>query len=439
MWVNLWLGFIRERLQPSFTYCIRIIYLNMIFKLILTFFLFTILNFSLMSQFNLSKEQLDEDFNYLWNNIHEHYAYFGMKRTDWNMVKEIYNPQIKNVDSKEKLMKFFESILEELYDNHTTLNKNNTHSPRLMPSGLCVWAEWLNGKAIITDIKSELISNVDFTPGSEIISINDIPITEAVNSHIGKSIKNIDDEVRNWALRRVLAGTYDEARIIKILSGNKEFNVDLDLLDKEINERITKDLLTTTIIEDNIGYIRINNSLGNDSLIGIFDSTILFLKSTSSLILDLRNTPGGGNSLVARAIMGRFIHEDKPYQKHMFYESDYKIKRTFVEYVSPREGFIYDKPVAVLVNHWTGSMGEGITIGFDAMSRVSVIGTKMAGLLGAINNITLPNSQIGVNFPTEMLFHINGTPREEYVPKVFIDINDFNEDVILNKAISKLK
>jgi len=392
-----------------------------------------------MAQFNLSKEQIEEDFNFLWENINEHYAYFDKKQTGWNMVKEIYHLQIKDIDSKEKLLRFFETILEELYDNHTTLNTNNLHSPRLVPSGLSIWAEWLNGKAIITDIRSELISKVNFTPGSEIISINDVPIEDAVNSHIGKSIRTIDNDVRNWALRRVIAGTYDEKRIIKILSDNKEYNLDLDILDKDINERVSNDLLTSTILENNIGYIRINNSLGNESLIGRFDSTLLFLRTTSALILDLRNTPGGGNSLVARAIMGRFIFKEMPYQKHSFTESDYKIKRSFIEYVSPREGYIYDKPVAILVNHWTGSMGEGMTIGFDAMNRAKITGTKMAGLCGAIENITLPNSKIVVNFPTEKLFHVNSTPREEYVPSISIDINNFNEDIILQKAISIIK
>lgn len=57
----------------------------------------------------------------------------------------------------------------------------------------------------------------------------------------------------------------------------------------------------------NIGYIKINNSLGNNALIKAFDETLDSLWNTKGLILDLRETPSGGNTTVARAIMGRFI------------------------------------------------------------------------------------------------------------------------------------
>ena len=70
-----------------------------------------------------------------------------------------------------------------------------------------------------------------------------------------------------------------------------------------------------------------------------------------------------------------------------------------------------------MVGHWTGSMGEGIAIGFDAMERAKIIGTKMAGLLGAISNFQMSETKIGFQFSTERLYHINGTSREDFIPK----------------------
>ncbi len=67
-------------------------------------------------------------------------------------------------------------------------------------------------------------------------------------------------------------------------------------------------------------------------------------------------------------------------------------------------------------------MGEGIAIGMDGMKRGTVVGTRMAGLNGAIDSITLPDTGIGVNFPTERLFHINGTLREDFVPPVTVSL-----------------
>jgi carboxyl-terminal processing protease len=63
-------------------------------------------------------------------------------------------------------------------------------------------------------------------------------------------------------------------------------------------------------------------------------------------------------------------------------------------------------------------MGEGIAIGFDGMKRAKIIGTKMAGLLGAISNFQMTETKIGYQFPTERLYQTNGKPREDYLPKI---------------------
>ena len=118
------------------------------------------------------------------------------------------------------------------------------------------------------------------------------------------------------------------------------------------------------------------------------------------------------------------------------------MKRSWVEIVSPRGDFRYAAPVVVLVDHWTGSMGEGIAIGMDGLKRATVVGTEMAGLLGATTGITLPNSKIGVNFPVEKLFHVNGTPREDFVPPVYVDLlkpEDQNaQDAVLETGLRTL-
>jgi len=104
-----------------------------------------------------------------------------------------------------------------------------------------------------------------------------------------------------------------------------------------------------------------------------------------------------------------------PYQKHVILEKPYGVTRSWIEYVLPRKTR-YKNQLIIMVGHWTGSMGEGMAIGFDAMKRASIIGTKMAGLLGAINGFRASETNIGYQFPTEKLYHINGTAREDFIP-----------------------
>ena len=46
----------------------------------------------------------------------------------------------------------------------------------------------------------------------------------------------------------------------------------------------------------------------------------------------------------------------------------------------------------------------------------------MAGLNGAVFDMQLPNTGISLNYAAEKLFHLNGTPREDFVPPVFVDL-----------------
>jgi carboxyl-terminal processing protease len=173
--------------------------------------------------------------------------------------------------------------------------------------------------------------------------------------------------------------------------------------------------------------------------VAAFDQALLALRDAPGLLIDLRNTPSGGNTSVARGILGRFVEREMPYQKHALpsEERETGIRRSWLELVSPRGPFAFQHPVVVLVGHWTGSMGEGLAIGFDGTGRGTVVGTPMAGLMGATYHVTLPNTGIGLNVPAERLYHVNGTPREAFRPAVLVDIlqGGPNEDVVLAAAL----
>lgn len=385
-----------------------------------------------------------DDFLKFWTDVKDNYAYFDKKHTDWNKVKTIYLPQAENAKNKNELIAIFETALEELYDNHFSLNTNLQSSTRLVPSGLDIWAEWINGKPVITEVRKGFSADkAGVKNGMEIVSINGIPIEQAVNNRIGKCITLIDTEVKNYALRQLLAGTYLTHRVIVVKQNGKIVTINLDKAYGNLTDNYKyKTLLEFKTIDKNIGYIKFNNSLGQNDVIPLFDSALYQLKNTKSLIIDLRETPGGGNSLVARGIVSRFISTDMIYQKHVLpnEEKEYKIKRSWFEIVSPRGAFTYDKQVIVLVNHWTGSMGEGITIGFDALRKAKIVGTKMAGLNGAINGFQTSNTKIPYSFPTEQLYHINGPPREIFIPAKFIDLTNSKykeiDDPILTEGIN---
>ena len=372
----------------------------------------------------LTRQQYEEDFDYLWQNISERYAYFDRRETDWTRVREIYRPRIGSVETRGDFVRLLETVLEELYDFHTHLNTNMPSSPRLVPSGADLWAEWRGERAIITEVRAGSRAERErLRAGMQIISLNGVAIDEAVRQRLGRSLRRADQEARNWALRALLAGRRNEQRRLEVADGATRRTVLIDDLPASALPGANT-LLDFRRMGRNIGYIRINNSLGNTELIRQFDAALAALRDTRGLILDLRDTPSGGNTTVARGIMGRFISREMPYQKHSLpaEERVYGARRSWLELVSPRGQFAYPAPLVALVNPWTGSMGEGIAIGLDGMRRATIVGTEMAGLIGATSQITLPRTRIGVSFPTEKLFHVNGTPREDFMPPVYVDL-----------------
>ncbi len=414
----------------------QVLYSSLIFILIL------------LTLTSLKKEnQFHDDFLEFWTDVKDNYAYFDKKYTDWDKVKILYLPQAEKAKNTNELITVFENALEELYDNHFSLNTNLESSTRLVPTGLDIWAEWINNKVIITEVRKGFSAEkAGVKNGMEILSINGIPIEQAVHQRIGKCISTIDTEVKNYALRQLLAGTYLTQRTLVVKQNDKTITLNLDAAIGNLTDTHKyNSLLEFKKLHDNMGYIKFNNSLGETDVVQLFDNALDQLKNTNGLIIDLRETPSGGNSILARGIMSRFIKTEMPYQKHVLpnEEKEFNIKRSWFEIVSPRGPFTYEKSIIILVNHWTGSMGEGITIGFDALGRAKIVGTQMAGLKGAISGFQTSRTKIPYAFPTEQLFHVNGTPREDFHPTFQIDLTNTKykeiEDPILTEGIHYLK
>jgi C-terminal processing protease CtpA/Prc len=388
-----------------------------------------------------TKDDFNQDFDYAWRRIASTYGYFDAKATSWSDVPRLYNGELQRVTTRADFVGLLERVLDELYDPHTQLTVNTATSPRLVPSGTDLWAEWRGGQAVITEVRADSDAQLGgIKPTTIIVAINGLPIADAVESRLGRTYPHSVVAARDWALRAVLAGHHNVRRLLQVREGDTNRIVELPARDQFGTAMPTP--VSHSELCPGIGYIRFNDSLGNDATVEAFDRALGELRETRALIVDLRNTPGGGNSSVARGILGRFVSRELPYQKHVLTseERETGIRRSWFELVSPRGGFVYRRPVVVLVDHWTGSMGEGLAIGFSATDSGTVIGTSMAGLAGATYHVSLPHTGIGMNVPAERLYHVDGTPRETFRPKIVVDVtrSDVGQDPFVIAALRAL-
>jgi len=387
-----------------------------------------------------SKQQYHSDFNFFWQTMNDNYCYFQKKQIDWQKIKPIYDAQIDTVSSRSGFVSTMERALYEIYDHHAGLNTNNKTSRRLVPTSTDIWAEYINDKPIILELRKGFgCESVGIRAGMEVLAINDIPVANAILPYLGRTV---NAESKSFALRLALAGDHLTERKITLKNKGRiiEFYPDKNGF---MLEHITyPSMVEVKTLPCNIGYLKINNYLFDNALIAKFDSALNTLIQTKALIVDLRETASGGNTAVARAILGRFIKKEQFYQKHELYaeEKETGIKRSWEEIVSPR-GKIYTKSMVILADHWTGSISEGITIAFDGMKRAKVIGTELARLNGAVYSFEMPETKIGFNIPVERLYHVNGKPREFFEPaiKVNVESQKPGRDLIMLAALRYLK
>ena len=375
--------------------------------------LYLVTLFLIFSNLTFGQTKYQKDFDEFWNDINDNYAYLKEQNIDWKKVKEIYQPKTEKISTNSEFIQLLESVLNELYNGHSSLNTNLNSSNRLIPSGQDIYVEKISNKFIITDLRKDFgAKKSGLKVTMEITKFNGKPIEEKLYKFLPKFTHNHNSKMYQFALDMLFAGTHNTKREISVLENGSEKKYFPD----EFKNAQSNSLLESKIINKNTAYIKINNSLGNNQLILDFDKTLDSFLNYKNLIIDLTETPSGGNTTVARAIMGRFIDKTLPYQKHEF-DEQYETKRVWTEFATSRKkqfkGNIY-----ILVGHWTGSMGEGIAIGFDGMKRAKIIGTKMAGLLGAISNFQMTETKIGYQFPTERLYQTNGKPREDFLPKI---------------------
>ena len=374
-----------------------------------------------------------QDVAWLIDKIAANYAYLPDRRIDIAKLREIHVAQARSACDAHAFLTALEGLLAELHDHHIEANTNNAASPQLVPTGAEAWAAIQNGRAIIEAVRpGSSLEQQGVRAGDEVVSIAGMPVRDAVAAHAPRCLSAPDPQADDYTLRVLLAGTHDKRRVFTLRDGRK---VDLPTFVRPQSETP----LSSRKIGD-IGYVRIENSLGDSALVPAFDDALCELKSSRALILDLRNTPSGGNTDVAEPILGRFIAGRVGYQRVFDPGPDKSFpKDSWVRWVRSR-GETVTQPLAVLVDRWTGSMGEGMAIGFDGMKRAAVVGTRMAGLCGATSDFVLPKSGIGVGFPTEKLFHLDDTPREKWLPPQFVDLAAaMGDDPILARAIDVLR
>ncbi|ASK88541.1 S41 family peptidase [Sphingorhabdus sp. SMR4y] len=310
-------------------------------------------------------------------------------------------------------------------DPHFIVGPFDQSDYSVIPTGSDIVSSYSDGRFHVADVRAgSAADKAGIRPGWQIVSADGVDMNSAAIRPYGQVLPEPTDKQKNYGAMLAVSGLRNRPRTLVFKVGGESRTISLPPT-YDLGKTISAGPLLESSRNGDIAIIRINNALGNNDLIPAFDRAVADLSDTRAMIIDLRNTPSGGNTEVARSIIGHFVTDTRSYQIHEIpsIEREFTVPRRFIEQVKPREPH-YRGPVVVLGGRWTGSMGEGLVIGLDAAAGAYTIASDMADLLGALSNITLEKSGARMDLGTETLFHVNGTPREDYIADIPLESAD---------------
>lgn len=371
------------------------------------------------------------------------YAYADTSKVDVSALFSHYEIEAQQIAEKAEFIDLIQVVTRFFIDPHLNAGPLNEFDYSVIPTGSDIWAGLKGNNYVIEDIKRESsAAQTNLSIGDKITTIDGKSIDEIVQEVFANTTFPLSSEHKLWAVNIALGGLRNAPRKIEVQNKLGQYvSYTLESSYLAIDALETEAAVSAKRI-GTLGYIRINNSLGNEQTVDEFTAQISALGDTKALIIDLRNTPSGGNTSIAEPILGHFVSENTPYQLYQTQREGVAYHESEMQraYVTPRKPH-YSKPYVVLVGRWTGSMGEGMAIGFDAIGARAIIGAPMADLLGGISSFDLAYTGANIEIAFQRMFHVDGTYREDFVPtvmKIPADTAIDGSDPVIDIAIKLL-
>ena len=365
------------------------------------------------------------------------YAYLTRPGIDGEAILAYFEPRAKAAASKEAFREVLQLVAHNFADPHFIVGPLDLQDYNVVPTSTDLCARYRAPRFELVDVRRDSDAQAQgIAPGAEISSINGQTPQAAVEAVMGRPLAQLTAPQLDAGITIALAGLRQQPRQLTLATAGGPRTYTL----RSPGEQSTQLQTAPPLSIERRGaaaIIRLNNSLGRNETITSFRAALLDVQAAKVLVLDFRNTPSGGNTTVARGIMGHFVRREQPYQVHVVPSEmrRYGVPRKFVEYVLPIAPY-YPGRVVVLGGHWTGSMGEGLLVGFHALG-VRTAGSGLADLLGALFNEHLDLSDAKIDLGEEQLLQVNGQPREDFVPDIFREACEgrVGDDPLLEQVI----
>ena len=152
-----------------------------------------------------------KDFSFYWQTVNDNFAYFHKQHANWNKVKTLYQPLVDTVKSRDSFIHLLEIVNNELYNGHIFLNVNTNSSNRTIPTGADLKVSLSGDQFVISETREGFNADLcGLKTGMVISKFNQVPIVEAIQKYLPKSVDKDDISMLEYAANMLLAGTHNE-------------------------------------------------------------------------------------------------------------------------------------------------------------------------------------------------------------------------------------
>jgi len=358
------------------------------------------------------------DFDAAWTFIRDHYCFFPGDPGDWRRAHEALRPRARAASTAAQRIRVLETLLDQLADPHTHLRTNLASSHRLVPHD--VWGVRVRRGLRIEAVRSGGAAQAaGVLPGDVVLRINGRAALDIADEIRPRRSPMPDETLDRWSALVALAGTHDTPRVWQVQSGDDVRTVEVDAAARDRSDRPNqRRAVTTAELAPDIGLIRIA-TFADPGVIEQFDAALDRFMDKPALLIDVRNNRGG-DTAIARPIMGRFVRARAAYAT-MRRREGAGLGEPWTEYIEPR-GHLYSGRAVILVDRFSASMAEGFAMGMRSIAGARIVGTRMSGLGAAIGTKTLPDSGVTIQTSMEPVYTVHGEPRWEIEPDVAVSV-----------------
>jgi len=343
--------------------------------------------------------------------------------TTYNDIVNNYYDDLNKEEMSNAAIKGMVESLKDPYSNYLNVEQSDDFNEEIDGSFVGIGVEILNGEEYTTVVKVFVDSPAEkygVKVDDQIIKVN------------GESVKGLPGS----ELAKLIRGKKKTKVDITVLRDNKEVDISL------IRDVVDLESVTSNIIkyeDKSIGYIRIETFAANTYSQFYKALRALEVKKVDSLIIDVRDNPGG-HLLQTKQILSLFFDS-----KTVIYQIKSK-KNVEKVYSISNESRKY--PVAVLINGNSASASEILASCFKENYKNSIIvGTTTYGK-GTVQKTKTFNSGITIKYTTDRWLTSKGKDinKKGVTPTVEINQNDSyyenptdENDSQLQEALKQLK